>query len=132
MPKPADPACLAASRIIKKLLPAQDGAKKLARRYGDALVCVRYRKDEQRGERYTTVELLIETVPIPPAKLPQAEVQVTLDPYDRELRLAACALGARWNPQQRHWTMTRQAAKQLRLLQVIRPASPPIDIKNGK
>ena len=132
MPNTAEPARLADSRIIKKLLPEQGGAKKLARRFGDALVCVRYRKDEQRGERYTTVELLIERVPIPPDKLPQAEVQVTLDPFDRELRLAACALGARWNPQQRQWTMSRQAAKQLQLLQATRPASPPMDIKNGK
>lgn len=47
------------SRIVKKLAPQAAGAKRLAERFGDALVCVRYRVDAAAGRRYTTVELIV-------------------------------------------------------------------------
>jgi hypothetical protein len=47
-------------RVVKKLSPAQPGAIKLGRRYGDALLCVRYRHDNNNQYRYTTVELIVE------------------------------------------------------------------------
>ena len=49
---------IAATRITKKLLPLQPGAKKLTARYGEALIYVRYRLDPTEDRRYTTVELL--------------------------------------------------------------------------
>ena len=42
------------------LHPNQDGAKQLRDRYGDRLVCVRYRYDETKKQRWKTVELIIE------------------------------------------------------------------------
>jgi hypothetical protein len=42
------------------LRPGQRGTKKLVRKYGDRLVCVRYRYDGERRKRYKTVELIIE------------------------------------------------------------------------
>src|SRR4051812_41936053 len=48
------------TRIVKRLSASQAGAIKLARRYGDALVCVRYRHDLQGRLRYTTVELVVD------------------------------------------------------------------------
>ncbi len=38
---------LEGTRVVKKMSPSQPGALKLARRYGDALICVRYRHDAQ-------------------------------------------------------------------------------------
>ena len=55
---------LASSRVVKKMSPGQPGALKLARRYGDALVCVRYRLDAQGRHRYTTVELVVDSAPL--------------------------------------------------------------------
>ena len=52
------------TNVVKKLAPDQNGAKKLARRFGDALVCVRYRYDADTGIRYTTVELLVGQAPL--------------------------------------------------------------------
>lgn len=37
--------------VIKRMAPHQPGAVKLARRYGDALVCVRYRQDPDGQHR---------------------------------------------------------------------------------
>jgi hypothetical protein len=45
-----------------KLNPGQRGTKKLVANYGDRLVCVRYRYDEQTKRRYKTVELIEEKV----------------------------------------------------------------------
>lgn len=42
------------------LKPGQRGTKKLLARYGDALLCVRYRYDKARGVRMKTVELIVE------------------------------------------------------------------------
>jgi hypothetical protein len=42
------------------LHPDQDGAKHLREQYGERLVCVRYRYDKARKERWKTVELIIE------------------------------------------------------------------------
>lgn len=40
------------------LKPGQRGTKKLLAKYGDRLICVRYRYDEQAKKRYKTVELI--------------------------------------------------------------------------
>jgi len=40
------------------LRPGQNGTKRLAKKYGERLVCVRYRYDRSTGRRYTTVELI--------------------------------------------------------------------------
>jgi hypothetical protein len=42
------------------LRPGQKGTKKLVTRFGDRLICVRYRYDTMRGKRFTTVELIVD------------------------------------------------------------------------
>ena len=38
------------------LTPSQKGTKKFLERYGKQLICVRYRYDDQRRKRFTTVD----------------------------------------------------------------------------
>lgn len=45
---------------IKRLPPGAPGTKRLVERFGNALVCVRYRHDPQLNRRLTTVELIID------------------------------------------------------------------------
>jgi len=40
--------------------PGQRGAQKLVARYGDRLVCVRYRYVATAGKRYKTVETILD------------------------------------------------------------------------
>lgn len=47
------------------LKPGKRGTKKLVRKYGNRLVCVRYRYDENTGMRYKTIELIIDAHPWP-------------------------------------------------------------------
>jgi hypothetical protein len=42
------------------LQPHQRGAKQLLAKYGDRLVCVRYRYDFEQKRRLKTVELIVE------------------------------------------------------------------------
>lgn len=65
--------------VIKTLRPGDSGTKKLSKRFGDRLVCVRYRKDEDKSRRYTTVELIVDEGPIDQNKL------YRLDPEERAL-----------------------------------------------
>ena len=50
--------------VVKKMAPTQPGAIKLHKRFGDQLFCVRYRTDPEGKFRYTTVELIVDTVEI--------------------------------------------------------------------
>ena len=51
--------------------PGQRGTKKLLTQFGDRLVCVRYRYDDQRQKRIKTVELIVEEKIgwLPPSRL---------------------------------------------------------------
>jgi hypothetical protein len=44
------------------LRPGMSGTKKLLARYGERLVCVRYRYDRATGRRVKTAELIVEDV----------------------------------------------------------------------
>jgi hypothetical protein len=46
-----------AGRVIKRLQP---GSYRWLKRYGDRLVCVRYRGNPKRRVRSTTVEIIVE------------------------------------------------------------------------
>ncbi|MCU0493482.1 MAG: hypothetical protein MUD01_17995 [Chloroflexaceae bacterium] len=47
-------------RTRLKLRPGQRGTKKLLAVYGDQLLCVRYRYDEESRKRFKTVELIVD------------------------------------------------------------------------
>ncbi len=49
-------------RTRLKLKPGQKGTKKLVEEYGDRLVCVRYRYDEEQEKRFKTVELVVDEI----------------------------------------------------------------------
>ena len=83
------------------LHPHQAGAKQLRERYGERLVCVRYRYDETTKERWKTVELIIEkSAWEPPQPQWQADTLVALQVavQERTVRQQVKAAGGKWNP----------------------------------
>ena len=106
------------------LRPGSKGTKRLVERYGERLICVRYRYDLEKKLRYKTVELIVDEVqwdpsartPSTPAPgKPPVMVGVRIR-YDEELlRRGAKAAGARWDPQGKVWLMTLQVARRLGL-----------------
>ena len=65
------------TRLILK--PGQQGTKSLAKKYGDALLCVRFRYDAKSRQRLKTVELIVErTAWTPPEPRYDSEARVPL------------------------------------------------------
>ena len=91
------------------LRPDQDGAKHLRERYGEQLVCVRYRYDETTKERWKTVELIIaKSAWEPPKPKWQADTLVPLQiaAQEREVRRRVKAAGGTWHPQEVVWKLS--------------------------
>lgn len=107
------------SKVVKKLHPGCPGTLKHLRKWGDALVCVRHRHDTQAGIRYTTVEIVVEDVPI--QLNTKRHTSVRLDPHDKATRSLVLAAGGRWNPTTRLWRVPRQVAEALGLLRAEAP-----------
>jgi hypothetical protein len=113
---------LARSHVVKRMQPGQAGALKLARRFGDSMVCVRYRQDAGQTHRYTTVELVIDDAPIQRSKREQELVAVFIDFKDVQTQRAAREHAAKWDNKARVWLMPRHIARRLNLLdKIIRP-----------
>jgi hypothetical protein len=104
------------TRVTKKLSPLQPGARKLARLYGDALVCVRYRQDMRGQYRYTTVELVVERMPVVRREDMNRQVKVRIGFQEIQLHQTARSQGAIWNDRSCLWEMPLKLAKKLGLL----------------
>jgi hypothetical protein len=99
-------------QIKATMKPGQNGTKKLADKYGDRLVCVRYRYDPVAARRYTTVELIEDDAPTPEAPIVDAPGTVSRDTqllgvrieyWENELRQLLKAVGGIWRPPQKLW-----------------------------
>ena len=91
-------------RIRLTLWPGQKGTKKLAAKYGERLVCVRYRYDAARRRRYKTVELIEEEV----VWLPDPEVMVGVQVEWGEVEVARQVkqAGGQWNGERKVWELS--------------------------
>jgi hypothetical protein len=104
-------------RVVKKLSPVKPGAIKLARRYGEQLVCVRHRLDPTGTTRVTTIELVVEQVPV--NVKPEQVVGVKVGYNEGQLRAVIKAAGATWDKQAGVWRMPMKIARQLNLRERI-------------
>jgi hypothetical protein len=90
------------------LHPSQDGAKHLHTQYGDRLICVRYRYDEQQRKRYKTVELIVEESDWEPAACSGRDdrlVQIRVALPEGAVRRQVKAAGGKWNPERQVWEL---------------------------
>ncbi|MFY9329891.1 MAG: hypothetical protein WAO76_18025 [Georgfuchsia sp.] len=112
---------IASVRIAKKLTPSQAGAKRLAAQYGKDMVCVRYRIDDARGKRYTTVELVVDAQPIATIATMAANalVGVRIAYGETALRNKVKAAGGTWDPAARLWRLEKYKVRTLGLSQRI-------------
>ncbi len=125
-----------AMHVLAIRRPGQRGTQKLLTRYGDRLVCVRYRYDAAAGKRYKTVEIILdEAAWTPPPPHPEAtkfvpkadyiddldappehrEVGVKVFFRENELRERVKAAGARWSKTDKLWQMPYETALSLGL-----------------
>jgi hypothetical protein len=106
------------------LKPGDKGTKRMVERFGERLICVRYRYDLARKMRYKTVELIIEEVPWTPRmdapdgaplRRPPALVGVRVQYPEAELRRTVKDAGGRWDPARKLWILPLRIARQLGL-----------------
>lgn len=92
------------TRLILK--PGQPGTKRLVEKYGDSLLCVRFKYDAESRQRLKTVELLVERTdwtPPPPRYTVDTLVPLRIDAFDMPARSQAKAAGGRWDPEKKLW-----------------------------
>ena len=92
----------------RTLVPGQKGTKKFLDHYGEKLICVRYRYDEQQRKRVTTVEIIVEesawtppAAPIPEPIIVGLRVGLNEVTVQRQIKQA----GGKWNRQQQVWVI---------------------------
>ncbi len=126
------PRRLARLQVTKKLAPEQPGAKKLALRFGEQLVCVRYRQDAEAGRRYTTVELVVDEGPMPIDKRTPPVVHLRVGQDERDLQKAIKQQGGIWDWKLRVWRVDRDAVRSLQLQARVLRNLPVVDTENGR
>jgi hypothetical protein len=103
-------------RILK---PGQPGTKKLLQRYGEKLLCVRYRYDAENKKRLKTVELIIQEMPRQQPKTNEYPMNSVMSIRVRygeiELRRKVRAAGGRWNRNKKVWQLTYKEVLRLGL-----------------
>jgi hypothetical protein len=113
--------------VIKKLPPGSHGTKRYTERFGERLVCVRYRYDPRRQRRLTTVELIVDEGPL----IPQAEAAIPhpnrhdflhVAYTEATLRRKVKDAGGKWLPDKRLWKLPYHAVRSLGLQsRVVKP-----------
>ncbi len=106
--------------VTKTMQTDARGAIKLTRKFGEALVCVRYRISQNGSERITTVELEVDRA----ATQKRANPRVAVKIYGSEKKLAEQAKqkGAWFNARTRLWQMRQNDALALGLTsRIARP-----------
>ena len=84
--------------------PGQKGTRRLTEKYGDALLCVRYRYDAKHGVRLKTVELVVEEKPDHSPRFKDGDiVPVSVTFEEIELREQLRKMRAKWDPQLKVW-----------------------------
>ena len=85
--------------------PGQNGSKRLLEQYGDRLLCVRCRYDEERRMRVKTVEIIVEERPWqPPFRFRDEDlVPVTVAFEELGLREKLRKARGKWDPQGKVW-----------------------------
>jgi len=86
----------------RTLTPGQKDTKKFLDLYGEQLVCVRYRYDDQRRKRYTTIEIIVkESGWSPPEKSEIIGLRVEFQ--ETELQRRVQQADGKWNSAKRVW-----------------------------
>jgi len=104
--------------------PGRPGTLKYVRRFGDLLVCVRYRYDTKRGLRFTTAEIVVDERPwragdsfdLSLSRIdPPESVLVRVGYHETQLRARVRGAGGRWDPMQKAWALPLEVVKQMGL-----------------
>ena len=109
-------------RVGQTLRPGQRGTRRFVQRFGDRLVCVRYRYDDQRQRRVTTVELVMDEGAWHPR--PDTTVGVRVVWGEADLARRVKAAGGAWDARRKLWTLRAGEVRRLGLERRMVPLGP--------
>ena len=117
-------------RVGQTLRPGQRGTRRYAAQFGDRLVCVRYRYDDARGERVTTVELVVDRAPSVPRPNTTVGVRVAWGEADVARRVKRA--GGTWDARAKLWRLPAGDARRLGLEdRIVRIPSESLHLPTG-
>ena len=114
--------------------PGEKGTQDLVKKYGERLICIRYRYDPVRKKRLKTVELIVAARDWQPPELHPQETKATgLGPKrfytkrvglrigfeESELRTQIKAAGGLWDTKERLWFVPEEEVRRLGLVQRV-------------
>jgi hypothetical protein len=105
-------------KIRRILQPGQPGTKKLLERYGDNLVCVRYRYDNEKMMMFKTIEIIVDTKPwqVETKKISKNKIMSIRIAIDEiELRMRVKVAGGKWDPKRQVWQLAYEKVTELGL-----------------
>jgi len=115
--------------VIKKIRPGKNGSKSYTKRYGERLICVRYRNDLKNKRNLVTIELIVAEHPHPEGDAqdlpplyphPNRMVLVRLGYSEAALRKQIIARGGQWLNKKKQWRMPYRLAQELELTDRIK------------
>ncbi|WP_372750618.1 hypothetical protein [Litorivivens sp.] len=96
--------------VVKTIRPGQHGSHRFLEEWGNKLVAVRYRKDQNR--MFTTIELIVDERPVSSTSLKILQltgrnraVALRINFDEVELRHRVKSAGARWSPELKLWLL---------------------------
>jgi hypothetical protein len=108
--------------ISRKLPAGIPGTKKMVEKYGEDLICVRYRYDANKKVKYKTVEIIVDSGfwdkkdrVIKKNKI----INLKINYSEIELRNKVKAAGGIWDREKKVWIISYKEAKNLGLLDRI-------------
>lgn len=98
------------------LRPGDKGTKAMVSRFGDRLVCVRYRYDKTTRRRLKTVELIVDEKHWDPPGAEACQYVFVRIPFtETDIRHAVLKHGGRWDADRRLWRLLWMTARNLGL-----------------
>jgi hypothetical protein len=96
-------------KIGKILKPGQPGTKKWLEKFGEDLLCVRYRDDKVNHRKLTTVEIIVEqrAWKINPQRIPRNKLMTIQVGYDeKNIQRLVRSAGGKWNRTGQVWQLS--------------------------
>ena len=100
-------------RVRQTLRPGQRGTRRFVERFGDRLVCVRYREDPARQRSLTTVEVVMDERTWRPRSTTRVGVRVVWG--EAEIAGRVKRAGGEWDSQRKVWALPAGEVRRLGL-----------------
>jgi hypothetical protein len=94
--------------IKRTLRPDQPGAKGWKKKYGESLICVRYRYDEKKNKKFTTVEIIVDEKGWEKRrdKIPMNKIMPIIVMYNEiDISNLVKNVGGHWNINEKVWEL---------------------------